>query len=236
MIISVTSLKGGVGKSTISQNLAVCFAHMGYRTAIIDTDTNASSVHWSGLREDDLPSITVLGLTESDALRKNIKQLQQDYDIILIDGRPSLSKLVTTIIMMGDLVLIPIRPSGFDIWATEKFIDNYEEAKALKGQVRAHFILNEYNEGINLNRDIKEALVELEIKPLKSSLRSRIAYGEASVMGIGVYEYKDTKAKKEITNLANEVSFKETSRNKSLNDSVIFQTKTAVLSSTLILW
>jgi len=205
MIISVTSLKGGVGKSTISQNLAVCFAHMGYKVAIIDTDTNASSVHWSGIRDEDLPHITVMGITNAAALRKNIKQLQKDYDLIIIDGTPSLSKLVSTIIVLGDIVLIPIRPSGLDIWATEKFIEKYDQAKALKDEVEAFFVLNEFNPRVSLNQSIKEALDELEIETLKSSLRHRIAYGEAVVMGIGAYEYKDAKAKKEVTALANEV-------------------------------
>jgi len=205
MIISVTSLKGGVGKSTISQNLAVCYAHMGYKVAIVDTDTNASSVHWSGLRSEDLPHITVMGLTESEALRKNIKQLHKDYDLIIIDGTPSLSKLVSTIIVLGDIVLIPIRPSGLDVWATEKFIEKYEQAKALKDDVKAFFVLNEYNENINLNRVVKDSLSELDIDILKTTIRHRIAYEEVVVMGMGVYEYRDTKAKKEVTNLTNEV-------------------------------
>lgn len=205
MIISVTSLKGGVGKSTISQNLAVCFAHMGYKTAIVDTDTNASSVHWSGLRDESQPEITVLGLTNSEALRKNIKQIHKDYDIIVIDGTPSISKLVSTILVLGDIVLIPIRPSGFDIWATEKFLESYEQAKMLKDDMQAFFVINEYNPRANLNNEIKEALKELEIDTMKTTLRTRIAYGEASVLGMGAYEYRDPKAKEEATNLANEV-------------------------------
>lgn len=205
MIISVTSLKGGVGKSTISQNLAVCFAHMGYKTAIVDTDTNASSMHWSGLREEGLPEITVLGLTDSEALRKNIKRIHNDYDVIIIDGTPSISKLVSTILVLGDIILIPIRPSGFDIWATEKFLESYEQAKALRDDMQAYFVINEYNPRANLNNEIKDALKELEIDTLNTTFRTRIAYGEASVMGIGAYEYRDEKAKKEATNLANEV-------------------------------
>lgn len=205
MIISVTSLKGGVGKSTISQNLAVCFAHMGYKTAIVDTDTNASSVHWSGLREESLPEITVLGLTDSEALRKNIRRIHDDYDVIIIDGTPSISKLVSTILVLGDIILIPIRPSGFDIWATEKFLESYEQAKALKEDMQAYFVINEYNPRANLNNEIKEALKELDIDTLATTFRTRIAYGEASVMGLGAYEYRDEKAKKEATNLANEV-------------------------------
>ena len=205
MIISVTSLKGGVGKSTISQNLAVCFAHMGYRVAIIDTDTNASSIHWSGIRDEEMPKVTVMGITESSALRKNIKTIQEDYDIVIIDGTPSLSKLVSTILILGDLVLIPIRPSGLDIWATEKFMEHFEQAKSLRDDIPAFFLLNEYNAKVNLNREIRKALDELEIKTLKSTLRHRIAYEEVCVMGMGVYEYKDPKAKKEVTLLTNEI-------------------------------
>ena len=205
MIISITSLKGGVGKSTISQNLAVCFAHMGYRVAIIDTDTNASSIHWSGIRDEDLPKITVVGITESNALRKNIKEIQENYDVVIIDGTPSLSKLVSTILILGDIVIVPIRPSGLDIWATEKFMEHFEQAKALREEIPAYFLLNEFNPKVKLNQEIKKALVELEIGTLESSLRHRIAYEEVCVMGKGAYEYRDPKAKREVTQLANEV-------------------------------
>ena len=205
MIVSVTSLKGGVGKSTISQNLAVCFTHMGYKVAIIDTDTNASSVHWSGIRSEEAPVITVMGLTDNNALRKNIRAIEENYDIIIIDGTPSMSKLVSTIMILGDIVLIPIRPSGFDIWATEKFLEKYEQAQALKEDIKAYFVLNEFNAKVNLNSNIKEALEELEIKTLNSTLRHRIAYEEVCVMGMGVYEYRDPKAKQEVTDLTNEV-------------------------------
>ena len=205
MIISVTSLKGGVGKSTLSQNLSVCFAHMGYKVALIDTDTNASSVRWSGLRDEDLPRVTVFGLTDGEALRKNIKQLQKDYDLILIDGTPSISRLVSTILVLGDIVLIPIRASGFDIWATEKFLETYEQARSLKDGLRAFFVLNEYNPKINLMREIREAMGDLDIPTLKTTIKHRISYEEAAVTGTGVFEQKDAKAKNEVTKLTNEV-------------------------------
>ena len=205
MIISVTSLKGGVGKSTISQNLAVCFAHMGYSVALIDTDTNASSVRWSGLRDEGQPSIMTVGLTDGEALRKNVKQLHETHDLIIIDGTPSISRLVSTIIVLGDIVLIPIRPSGFDIWATEKFVETYEQAKALKGDVNAYFVVNEYNPRINLSREIREALSELDIPVLDTTIPHRIVYAESAVQGLGAFENQDRKAKAEMTALTNEV-------------------------------
>lgn len=205
MIISVTSLKGGVGKSTISQNLAVCFAHMGYKVAVIDTDTNSSSVHWSGLRNEELPLLTVFGITESNALRKNVKNIHKDYDLLIIDGTPALSKLVSTIILLGDIVLIPIRPSGLDIWASQKFLERFEQAKTLKDDIEAYFILNQYDQNLNFNKEVKEVIEEMEIPVLKSTLRSRVAYVESIVQGKGVYEYKDRKAKSEVVDLSNEV-------------------------------
>ena len=47
MIISVTNLKGGSGKSTIAINLAVSFAVRGYNTCIVITDNEQrSAMKW----------------------------------------------------------------------------------------------------------------------------------------------------------------------------------------------
>lgn len=92
MIISVTSLKGGVGKSTVAQNIAVCFANSGYKVCIVDADTNQSAIRWSGLRNESKPKVPVFGLPDGTSLAANIKPLNEDYEIVLIDGTPSLSK------------------------------------------------------------------------------------------------------------------------------------------------
>lgn len=205
MIISITTLKGGTGKSTISQNLAVCFAEMGYKVAIVDTDLNGSSVHWSGLRPEENKRVSAFGLTNAEALRKNIKQLNEDYDLVIIDGTPSINRLVATILVVGDIVLIPIRPSGLDIWATEKFMEKYELAKASKEDLKAYFMLNMYDERTSMSKESKEVLAEMNIPILKTTIKTRVAYPEATASGLGVYEYSDPKAKKEMVALTKEV-------------------------------
>lgn len=207
MIISITSLKGGVGKSTLSQNLAVCFSHMDYKVAIIDADLNASSERWSGLRDNDkYPPIMTVSIDTPKALRNNATLLERDYDIVIIDGTPALSKLVSTIMLMGDVIIVPIKPSILDIWATEKFQERYEEAVTTKGEeIPGYFVLNEYEGRMNFNQEAKEAVDDLGFKMLESSVKTRQAYKEAIQFGLGVYEYKDKKAKAEIVKLTNEI-------------------------------
>jgi chromosome partitioning protein len=71
--------------------------------------------------------------------------------------------------------------------------------------VKSYFVLNQYDGNININRETKDVLDELEIKTLKTTVKSRIAYVEAVVQGIGVYEYRDRKAKEEMTALTKEI-------------------------------
>ena len=206
MIISITSLKGGVGKSTITQNLAVCFAQSGYKVCIADADTNQSALRWSSLRDADLPPVPAFGTPEK-TLSSNIKQLNADYEIVLIDGTPSLDRVTSRIILLADIVLVPILPSGLDIWATEQFLERLADAWAQKesGEIPAYFILNQFQSNFNLNKEFKEVLNETEIPVLESMLRPRVAYREAVIKGLGVYEFKDEKAKSEFIALYNEI-------------------------------
>ncbi|MFN4254412.1 MAG: ParA family partition ATPase [Saprospiraceae bacterium] len=205
MIITIASLKGGVGKSTITQNLAVCFAHMGYRVAIVDADTNQSCVKWSANRPEETPTIFTAGYLDGRELSANIKPLSQNYDLILIDGTPSLSKMTSKILLVADLVLIPILPSLLDFWATQDFLERVKDAEEQRDRkVPAYFIVNQ-NTQTNLSREFLEVLEKTEIPVLEASLKTRVSYREAIISGVGVFEGKDIKAKEEITFLANEV-------------------------------
>lgn len=209
MIISVTNLKGGVGKSTIAQNIAVCFAHMKYKVCIVDTDTNQTSVKWSSFREDNVPPVLVFGMTEMGALAKTVAALNEDYEIVIIDGTPSLSKMTSKILLLSDLAIIPTLLSGADFWAIEPFLERLDETKALNESLKAFILCNKHDARINLERTVVDALSAFkdsyQIDTLKSKLRQRVVYKEAMVKGLGVYELKDPKAKKEIVTLVKEL-------------------------------
>ena len=207
MKIGVTNLKGGVGKSMVSQNLAVCFAHMGYKVCIVDTDATRASEKWGAVRDDDLPNILVVTVQESDGLGKTVQHLSKDYEIVIIDGTPSLSEMVTRIILVSDFLLIPIRPGASDYRTLNEFYERYDQAKEFRAHIPAYFILNEYNGQLNVHKSIKGVLAAQydDIPIMKTTIKNRVAYGESSTSGIGVYEYVDQKAKAEMVGLTNEV-------------------------------
>jgi len=206
MKIGVTNLKGGVGKTTLSINLAVCFAHMGYRVCIVDTDASQNSFKWFGVREESLPKILVLGATDPKALNKVVDQLYQNHDIIIMDGTPSLSEMTTRIILSSDLMIVPIRPGAHDFRTMDEFILRYQGVKEIKGDIPAYFLMNEFSDRINVHRTVKETLGQHYGLPLFNTvIKSRTAYTESSLNGTGVYEHTDILAKKEMISLISEL-------------------------------
>lgn len=205
MKIGVTNLKGGVGKTTIAQNIAVCFAHMGYKVCIVDTDTNQNSLAWNGVRDENLPNILVVGATDSNALNKTVDALHKDHEIIVIDGTPSLSKMTTRIILASDLLLIPVLPSGHDFRSMNQFFERFEQAKEFKEEIPAYILLNQFSKNVNVHQDMKDILEQFEVPIMKSTVRSRVAYNKTGIEGMGVYEHSDNKAKLEMVNLTNEI-------------------------------
>lgn len=208
--ISIGGLKGGSSRSTTAVQLSTYFAHLGKSVLVIDTDTNQSVAQWSGLRPDDLPEVTVVGMMDNRQLSRNFKKLQANYDIVIIDGSPTMSEKASYIILLADLLILPTPISGFDIWAQEKFIDRYLEAQTIKGKdIPAYFLLAMYNPRVNLHREFREELKayqeEYNIGTLKSYLEYRISYRLATIQGKSGYEWNDPKAKIEVKELGDEI-------------------------------
>jgi chromosome partitioning protein len=209
MVISVTNLKGGVGKTTIATNLAVCLAHRGYETCIVDTDLGQqSSMEWSGNRGEDLKRIPVFGINVKQ-LNKEVDDLKRKYDIVVIDGTPHLSELADRTILASDILLIPLTPSVYDFRGFEGFLQRFEQINGVKeasgGTVEAFVILNRIIQNTNVSKDIENAVNAYNVKMLDTRLVSRISYVDTASEGRGVIEYKDKKAKDEMEALTSEI-------------------------------
>ncbi|MCB0522343.1 MAG: AAA family ATPase [Lewinellaceae bacterium] len=206
MVIGITNLKGGVGKSTISQNLAVSLAHKGYKVCVLDTDLGQrSSMKWAAQRGEDVPAIPVLG-TEADNVIKDAKEQENYYDFVLIDGSPQLELAQVKTLTVSDIVIVPVSPSALDIWSMQQFMAKYEQVKAVKGDsIQGLILLNKFSGRMRLDREVTEALDSLGLKVMTTKLADRVVYREAPINGLGVLEMKNDKAKKEVTQLANEI-------------------------------
>ena len=122
--------------------------------------------------------------------------------------------MVTRIILTSDILLLPIRPGAQDFRTMEEFINRYEQAKEFKTDIPAYFILNEYSEQKKVHEGIKSQIENsFDIPVLTTKINSRVAYTEVSILGQGVYEYSDNKAKSEMISLTKEVLQKATDLN-----------------------
>jgi chromosome partitioning protein len=209
MVVAITNLKGGVGKTTIATNLAVSLTHRGYDVCIVDTDLGQqSSMEWSGNRSEDLKAIPVYGVTIKQ-LNKEVEGLKNRFDIVIVDGTPQLSELADRTILASDLLLIPLTPSIYDYRGFENFLTRFQQVKEVReasgASIEAYVVLNRVVPNTNVSKDIQNAIAEYEIGLLKTQLANRIAYVDTAAEGKGVIEYKDPKAKNEINLLTDEV-------------------------------
>jgi chromosome partitioning protein len=208
MVISVTNLKGGVGKTTVSVNIAVGLALKDYSVCLVDSDREQrSATEWRDNRTVASPQITVVSVSEKQ-FTSEIKALRDKFDIVLIDGVPQLSELAQYTIGVSDLVIIPITPSLIDYRGFETFYKKYKEIKTMKeemgGRVKGAVLINRVQRNRLVN-EIPDAVQSYGITLFKSRLVDRLAYKDTFTEGLSVLEYKDEKAKEETRQLIEEI-------------------------------
>lgn len=213
MIIAVTNLKGGVGKSTLSRNLAVYFAKQGEKTCIIDTDIEQrTTCDWRTRREGESTlQIDVFPMSSVDGLVNDIKTHRNNgYRVIILDGVPQLEKVTTKMILLSDFLIIPLTPSIDDLKSFERFVARYEDAKSVKPNIPAFLVLNRYSKNAE-SLEMKEALSVFEqkgITALNTVINERVVHKRSSKYGLTALEWDDAKAKDEIVSLCKEIEKK----------------------------
>ncbi len=204
MIIAILNQKGGVGKTTLSVNLAAALALTGQRTLLIDADPQASALDWQAARKGE-SLFPVVGIAKP-TLHKDVPGLAGGYAHIVIDGPPRANDLAKSAILAADLIVIPVQPSPYDIWAAEEIIKLYQEANLFKENLRAIFAINRKIGNTAIGRDVAEALKGYPFPLAVSSITQRVVFAESAASGLSVLESEPKgPAAKEIRSLMQEL-------------------------------
>lgn len=213
LIIGLLSSKGGCGKSTIAENLAVGFAQKNLKVAIIDCDyKQRTSSKWVARRNDAHPELPKINcFIESENLIHSIKHHSENNDVCIIDVQGSDSRSLRAGFLVADIVYVPFIPSQHDLETMEETAIVIDEARiqnpdcqvlALMNVCPPHALNASYSGARDYVADFER---ECGIKLSSVKIVSRIAYQNSAMQGIGVLESNDDKAKHEIKKLIKEI-------------------------------
>jgi chromosome partitioning protein len=206
-IIAVAGRKGGVGKSTITGNLAAEFAAMGKSVAVLDADPQHSLVAWAAQGEGMLSQCVEKVDGKASALATRARAAEKNADIVLIDTPPGIPEIGYQAALVADLLLLPCGPSPLDLFALKEALSMALKARAERRskKPRIRMVPSKVLMTTRLGRTLTSSLEGMGKKVLPS-IGQRIVVAEVVEAGLTVAEYApNTPAHEEFRDLAKAV-------------------------------
>ncbi|NRB40956.1 MAG: AAA family ATPase [Pseudomonadales bacterium] len=210
MIITVASIKGGAGKSSICQTLAVYLLQNFPEKSLllVDADPQKTTAEWIQERNEneDLPGIPCV--EQSGKIHGALQEHAKNYDFVLVDTGGADSTAMRSALAVSNAVLIPCRPKKRDLKAIWQMADTIETALLNNPKMKVLSVITQAptlpSQG-NRIASAKSVLDAAELNPLRHITCNRNAWDDSDENGCTVLEYEDKKAKDEANALYEEV-------------------------------
>ncbi len=208
MIISFLNQKGGTGKTTVSTNVAAELAYRGFKTLFVDADPQGTAMRGASERPEDNPLLyNVIGMPNT-SISQQIPKMQEEngYDFVIIDGPPRMTSLAKNIIITSDVIVMPMRASGYDEWATKEMEELVDEARNFKPSIISAICFNAFAKNTKVAKGIFQDIKEKDWSFFDTLISSRAIFADAGTRGLSVREVDPrSPAVTEIENLVNEI-------------------------------
>lgn len=204
MIIGIGFEKGGVGKTTLTVELALAALYDGLNAVVVDTDPQRSATYFrhfrafkkrNGAYPDALKDVPVIGGATA-RLSDQLTALDGQYDLVLVDIPGRIGGELLNAIAVCDYLLIPVMPSAYEVWPLEKMNDVVTQAMTKNPKLQALVVPMRIDTGkvetsLRSLRDLLTGAQCGALTMIKSFVCHRRAFPECHTMGLSVGEVAD---------------------------------------------
>jgi chromosome partitioning protein len=189
-VIVVANPKGGVGKTTLSTNIAGYFASRGHAVMLGDVDRQQSARTWLSLRPAGLAKISAWEVAHDAVVRP-----PKGTTHVVLDTPAGLhGKRLDEV--MADKVLIPLQPSIFDIHATHEFVRELLAHKRSE-RVQIAIVGMRTREGTIATDQLRGFLDKLKL-PLLGFVRDTQNYVHLAAHGLTLWDVSSNRFERDI--------------------------------------
>jgi chromosome partitioning protein len=194
--IAIVGQKGGTGKTTFAENLAVAATKARRTVAIIDLDPQTTATNWNDRREAETPTVVSCQVAR---LRFVLTEAEKNgVELVFLDGPGKNAEATLEAAKAADLVLIPIQPIINDIETLPAFRDLLRVA----GDKPALVIVNNAPTQGTRHTHAQEAAKQAGFLVCPVVIFHRAAVYDSPLPGLGVQEYEpDGKSAQEFAQL-----------------------------------
>jgi chromosome partitioning protein len=182
-VVTVTSRKGGCGKTLLATALAAALVERGADVVLLDADPNATAHTWATQIREGKP-LPVHAEADAERLADLLPTLAERHRVLIVDTAGFGNQAAAVAAAAADLVLVPVTPGQGDVAEAQRTLAYINGlARSTRRTIPALVVANRLRRQTTLTRHVLAEIEAAGLPRLQTSLGEAVAYGEMSFSG-----------------------------------------------------
>ena len=182
-IVTITSRKGGCGKTLLATALAAALVERGADAVLLDADPNGTAHVWATRIREGTP-VPAHAEADAERLAELLPTLAERHRILIVDTAGFGNQAAAVAAAAADLVLVPVTPGQGDVAEAQRTLAYVNGlARSARRTIPALVVANRLRRQTTLTRHVLAEIEAAGLPRLQTSLSEAVAYGEMSFSG-----------------------------------------------------